>query len=58
MDISLLSTTLNQVNLQQSIGFALLENVQELAEVETEALQEMISSVAVPGIGEHIDISL
>lgn len=58
MDITSLSSALNQVSLQNNIGFALLENVQELAEVETEALQEMISSIAIPGVGEHIDISL
>lgn len=58
MDITSLSPALSQADLQSQIGFALLENVMELAEVETEALQEMITSVSVPGVGEHIDISL
>ena len=58
MDVTALSPAINQVNLQTQIGFALLENVKEFAEVQTEALQEMISSVAIPGLGENIDISL
>lgn len=58
MDVTALSPAINQVNLQTQIGFELLANVKELAEVQTEALQEMIASVAVPGLGEHIDVSL
>ena len=58
MDVTALSPAINQVNLQTQIGFALLENVKEFAEVQTEPLQEMISSVAIPGLGENIDISL
>lgn len=58
MDVTALSPALNQVNLQTQIGFELLANVKELAEVQTEALQEMIASVAIPGLGEHIDVSL
>lgn len=58
MDITALSTTLSQANLQTAVGFELLANATELAEVQTEALQELISSVSMPGIGENIDISL
>ena len=58
MDITELSTTLSQVNLQEQIGFAVLENVQDLAKVETDALLNMMESIPTPGLGEHIDISL
>ena len=58
MDMTELSTTLSQVNLQEQIGFAVLENVQDLAKVETDALLNMMESIPTPGLGEHIDISL
>lgn len=58
MDITALSIDLNQVNLQNQIGFALLKNAKEMAEVETEAIQEMISSVSIPGVGEQIDLTV
>ena len=58
MDITALSTTLSQANLQTAIGFELLANATEMAEVQTEAIQELISSVPTPGVGENIDISL
>lgn len=58
MDITALSTSLSQANLQTAIGFELLANAQELAEVQTEAIQELISAIPTPGVGENIDISI
>ena len=58
MDITALSTTLSQANLQEQISFAVLENVQELAQVQGDAIKNMMESIPEPGLGEHIDISL
>lgn len=57
MDITALSPAFNQANLQMNIGYKLLENTQELAEIQTEALKELIASIPT-GVGENIDISV
>lgn len=56
MDITALSPALSQANLQTQIGYKLLANVKELAEVQSEAIQEIMN--AIPGVGENIDISV
>ena len=61
MDINDVAMSMSQMQLQTQIGCALMENVKELAEVQGEALSEMIQSVLAPspaGIGQNIDISL
>lgn len=61
MDINDVAMNMSQLQLQTQIGCALMENVKELAEVQGEALSEMIESVPAPlpaGIGQNIDISL
>lgn len=58
MDITALSTDLSQAKLQTGISFALLENTKELAETQAGALAEMMDSIAIPGLGEHVDISV
>ncbi len=61
MDINDVAMSMSQMQLQTQIDCALMENVKELAEVQGEALSEMIQSVPAPspaGIGQNIDISL
>ena len=58
MDIAELSMNLSQANLQTAIGFELLANAQEVAEIQADVIQELVSSVEIPGLGENIDISL
>lgn len=58
MDITALSTDLSQAKLQTDISFALLENTKELAETQAGALAEMMDAIAIPGLGEHMDISV
>ena len=58
MDITELSMSLSQTNLQNAIGYELLANAKEMAEIQTDAIQEIIASIPTPGVGEHIDISL
>ncbi|MCI8372384.1 MAG: putative motility protein [Lachnospiraceae bacterium] len=56
MDITSLSPALSQADLQMSIGYELLANVKELAEVQADAITELMA--AIPGLGENIDISV
>lgn len=59
MDINALSRSMEQIpDLQTAIGAALMENAMDLAEVQGEAIQELIATLPIPGIGENIDISL
>lgn len=59
MDINALSRSMEQIpDLQTSIGAALMENAMDLAEVQGQAIQELIATLPTPGIGENIDISL
>ena len=56
MDINDVAMSMSQMQLQTQIGCALMENVKELAEVQGEALSEMIQSVPAPspaGIGQN-----
>jgi len=58
MDIAELSMSLSQANLQTAIGFELLANAQEVAEIQADVIEELVSSVEIAGLGENIDISL
>ncbi len=59
MDIAAMAMGMKQMELQTQVSVSVLKNVKEMAEVQGEAISEMIESVPHPeGIGQHIDISL
>lgn len=59
MDLTAISTSMSQIDLETKVGAALMANVKELAEQQGEALTEMIESIPSPaGVGKKIDISL
>lgn len=59
MDLTAVAMNMSQIDLQNKIGCALMENAKELIAQQGEALTEMIDSIPAPaGVGEHIDISL
>ena len=58
IDITKLSPEISQANLQMQIGFALMDNAKEMMEVEGDVVNDLISSIPTPGVGENIDISL
>lgn len=59
MDLTTVAMNLSQIDLQNKIGCALMENAQELVQQQQNALADMIESTPSPaGVGEHIDISL
>lgn len=59
MDLTAIAMDLSQIDLQNKIGCALMENAQDLVQQQGDALTEMIESIPSPaGVGKHIDISL
>lgn len=59
MDIAAMAMNMSQANLQTEISVALMKNVKDMAEVQGQAISEMIESVPSPaGVGQNIDIKL
>lgn len=56
MDIPALSTMMSMERLSTNISFAMMSKVLDTAEVTGEVLTEMIDSIPVQGLGEHIDV--
>ncbi len=58
MDIAALSFSMSTSRISSNMGVALLSKVLDTAEVTGDALNEMLesASVAVSGLGEHLDI--
>ncbi|KEF38810.1 putative motility protein [Schinkia azotoformans MEV2011] len=61
MDIAALSTAMSQVNLGQQVSIALTKKVMDTAEVNANALTEMLKTSSAPAphptLGKFIDIS-
>ncbi|AKP48492.1 YjfB family protein [Bacillus smithii] len=62
MDISALSVGLHQIQLQQSVGIALTKKAMDAAQVQSQAMINMIQQSAVPAphptSGHKIDVSV
>lgn len=62
MDISALSVGLHQIQLQQSVGIALTRKAMDAAQVQSQAMINMIQQSAVPAphptSGHKIDVSV
>ena len=56
MDIAAMSLSLSACSVNTNISLALMSNVLDTAEVTGEVLTEMIDSIPVQGLGEHIDV--
>ena len=56
MDISGLSVSMSTSSINTGLEIALLSKVLDSAEVAGEALNEMMDAVAIPGLGENLDI--
>lgn len=56
MDISGLSVSMSTSSINTGLEIALLSKVLDSAEAAGEALNEMMDAVAIPGLGENIDI--
>lgn len=56
MDIPALSTAMSMERLSTSVSFALMSKVMDTAEINSEAMIEMLDAAVVPGLGENIDI--
>lgn len=56
MDISGLSVSMSTSSINTGLEIALLSKVLDSAEAAGETLNEMMDAVAIPGLGEHIDI--
>lgn len=56
MDISGLSVSMSTSSINTGLEVALLSKVLDSAEATGEALNEMMDAVAIPGLGENIDI--
>ncbi len=56
MDIGALSVSMSAASFNTNLGVAMLGKVLDTAEVTGEMLTEMMESLPVPGLGEHIDI--
>jgi hypothetical protein len=62
MDIAALSVGLHQIQLQQSIGLALTKKAMDTAQVQSQAMINMIQQSAVPAphptSGHKVDLSI
>ena len=56
MDIAGLSMSLSAATLNTEVGIAMMSRVLDTAEQTGEVLTEMMEQIAVPGLGEFIDI--
>lgn len=56
MDVSALALSVSAGRTNSSISIALMSKVLDTAEATGEALNEMIESAVIPGLGENIDI--
>ena len=56
MDIAGLSMSLSTAKLGMGVELAMLSKVLDTAEQTGEVLTEMMEQIAVPGLGENIDI--
>ncbi len=56
MDIAALSTSMAMEQLSVSVNMAVMSKVLDTAEASAEVLTQMTESLAVPGLGENIDI--
>ncbi|MCI9595349.1 MAG: putative motility protein [Lachnospiraceae bacterium] len=56
MDISGLSVSMSTSSINTGLEIAMLSKVLDSAEIAGEALNEMMEAVAIPGLGENLDI--
>ncbi len=56
MDIAAMSLSLSACSVNTNISLAMMSKVLDTAEVTGEVLTEMIDSIPVQGLGEHIDV--
>ena len=56
MDISGLSVSMSTSSINTGLEIAMLSKVLDSAEIAGEALNEMMDAVAIPGLGENLDI--
>ena len=56
MDISGLSVSMSTSSINTGLEVAMLSKVLDSAEIAGEALNEMMEAVAIPGLGENLDI--
>lgn len=56
MDISGLSVSISTSSINTGLEVAMLSKALDSAEITGEALNEMIEAVAIPGLGENLDI--
>lgn len=56
MDISGLSVSMSTSSINTGLEVAMLSKALDSAEITGEALNEMIEAVAIPGLGENLDI--
>ncbi len=58
MDISGLSVSMSTSSINTGLEIAMLSKVLDSAEIAGEALNEMMEAVAIPGLGENLDIQV
>jgi hypothetical protein len=60
MDIAALSIVSSQSQVQQAAGIAMLKKTMDVADEQSIALQQMMSSAPIsdPNLGQNIDISI
>ncbi len=58
MDISGLSVSMSTSSINTGLEVAMLSKVLDSAEIAGEALNEMMEAVAIPGLGENLDIQV
>ena len=56
MNIGALSVSMSTASTSQSMSILMLDKVLDTAEETSDLLTEMMESVTIPGLGEHIDI--
>ena len=63
MDIAALSTAMSMQQLHLNVSYAMMSKVMDTMEMSTEAMAEMMDAaaqisggVAIPGLGENIDL--
>lgn len=56
MDISGLSVSMSTSSINTGLEVAMLSKALDSAEITGEALNEMMEAVAIPGLGENLDI--
>ena len=56
MDISGLSVSMSTSSINTGLEVAMLSKVLDSAEIAGEAFNEMMEAVAIPGLGENLDI--